>query len=954
VGMAPGEVAHRMSLQSPLWLAALAAVPLLVILTVRELRRRPDLLTRGRAAAFLLLRGVAVVLLVLGLAGLALARLTDRLSVVFVLDQSRSVSAPERERALAVIEKIRARLGGGDSAALVRFGAGAQTDTLDTGASVPEEGAEVDTGATDIGEALQVGLAQARSGAPPRIVLLTDGNENRGSADAAAGVARSMGARIFPVPLGTPPAGSGVPTAAEVAVDEVRAPPRVRQGEAHEVTVMVRSRTAVAARVTLFRDAAPLATRVQQLAPGENAVQFTGSFPQRGLHAWDAVAEAPGDELSQNNHNRQLVEVSGPPQVLYVSRPGRSSPSLLAALAAQGISADARPATALPGTLAGYLPYDALILDNVPGFGISTEKMETIAQYVRDAGGGLLMAGGDSSFGAGGYYKTPIERVLPVDMDAKSQVQVPGMSLVLVVDKSGSMGETVPTGETKLDVVKSAALAAIQSLNPFDKAGVLAFDADWLWAVPLTSAGDTEKISTELSTLSAGGGTIMFPALEEADRVLSASDSPLRHVIVLTDGLTDSADFKGLLARMEQHHITVSTVAVGDDADTELLGAIARWGKGRTYATNDPRDVPRIFLTDTTLASRGLVVDKAFFPREVSAAEMLHGLSLDGLPGLGGFVLTYMKPGAEQSFSALYGAPLLASWRYGLGRTAAFTSDFAGRWSAEWLSWSQFPRFVGQLMRWIERPSDSEVLHPRSTTSGGRASVTVDAYDSLGAFVNGLEITGILLRPDGARVELAVPQTGPGLYEAAFPTEQLGDYLLTLAARSGTTELAPLTVGTSLAYSEEYRAQGTNAALLDRLATATGGRVIRSGDDESGLSALLHREPGSAGAGGEQWRLFLLAATLLVLLDVAVRRLAAPRELLGRVLARLRSLRGRPSLSSADLAGLVARAREEERARMKKRLSGVAREGKVDPELAAYLYIARLRSSRAAKEEGKK
>ncbi len=267
---------------------------------------------------------------------------------------------------------------------------------------------------------------------------------------------------------------------------------------------MVKSRTAVMARVTLFRDAAPLATRVEQLAPGENAVQFTGVFPERGLHAWDAVAEAPGDVLSQNNHNRQLVEVSGPPQVLYVARPGRSSPSLLAALSAQGISVVSRPAAALPGTLAGYLPYDALILDNVPGYGISNEKMETIAQYVRDAGGGLLMAGGDSSFGAGGYYKTPIERVLPVDMDAKSQVQVPSMSLVIVLDKSGSMGETVATGETKLDVVKSAALAAIESLNPFDKAGVIAFDADWIWAVPITSAGNTQGIASDLATLNAG------------------------------------------------------------------------------------------------------------------------------------------------------------------------------------------------------------------------------------------------------------------------------------------------------------------------------------------------------------------------------------------------------------------------------------------------------------------
>jgi uncharacterized membrane protein len=757
-----------------------------------------------------------------------------------------------------------------------------------------------------------------------------------------------MGARIFPIPLGAPIAGT------EVSVEEVRAPERVRAAEAHEVTVMVRSRTGGSARVTLLRDAAPVATRIEQLSPGENAVQFTGSFPERGLHAWDALVEAPGDGIPQNNHNRRFVEVSGAPQVLYVSKPGKWSPSLLSALAAQGISVVSKPASALPGTLAGYLPYDALILDNVPGFGISTEKMDTIAQYVRDAGGGLLMAGGDTSFGAGGYYKTPIERILPVDMDAKSQLQVPGLSLVLVVDKSGSMGAVVPTGETKLDVVKSAALAAIESLNPFDKAGVIAFDADWQWAVPLTSAGDTAKIAADLATLTPGGGTIMYPALEEAGRVLSASSSPLRHVILLTDGLTDSADFQKLVERMARQRITVSTVAVGEDADSELLANIARWGGGRTYATSDPRDIPRIFLTDTTLASRGLLVERSFLPREVSAAEMVRGLSLGGMPGLRGFVLTYMKSGAEQVLSALYDAPLLAAWRYGLGRTAAFTSDFSGRWSAAFLAWDQFPRFAAQLARWIERPSDSNVLHPRIDTDAGSARITVDAYDSLGAFVNGLDISGILIRPSGARMELSVPQTGPGLYQAGFPADEVGDYTLTLSAAAGATTLAPLTIGTSIAYSEEYRMLGVNTALLDRLASATGGRVVASVDDEPGLAALLRREPGSSGAASDAGKYFLLASLLLFLLDIAVRRLAAPRELLVRLAARLRALRAKPGLSYGDLTGLVARAREEERARMKKRVTGMAREGKLDPDLAAYLYIARLRSSRAAKEETKK
>jgi uncharacterized membrane protein len=935
---------------SPGWLLALLVLPPLLYLSIRTLRRQADRLSPFRRTAFLLLRASALVLLTLGLAGFGIARFSDRLSVVFLIDQSRSVSAEQRTLGLRVIEAIRTRLGRGDAASVVRFGADAVEETLMAGVSVEQEGGAVDGNATDIAGALQFSMAQT-AGAP-RIVLLTDGNENRGSADQAAGIAKSMGARIFPVPLGAQTEASS--TAVEVSIEEVRAPERVRQDEPHEVTVLLRSRTQTRARVTLFRDAMPVATREGLLAPGENAVQFTGAFPQRGLHAWDALVESPGDGISQNNHNRTFVDVSGPPQVLYVAKPGKGSPSLLAALAAQGIAVARSDPAQLPGTLAGYLPYDALILDNAPGYGISNEKMETIARYVRDVGGGLLMAGGDSSFGAGGYYKTPIERALPVDMDVKSPVEIPRLSLVIVVDKSGSMSGSVPSGETKLDVVKSAALSAIESLNPFDTVGILAFDADWEWAVPLTSAGQSDTIATELASLAPGGGTIMYPALQEVERALSLSPSPLRHVIVLSDGLTNAGDFEALVKKMAREKITVSTVAVGEDADAELLGKIASWGGGRTYSTSDPRDVPKIFMTETTLASQGLLVEKGFLPQEVSAGDALRGISLEGLPGLKGFVLTYMKPGAEMVFSALYGAPLLATWRYGLGRTAAFTSDFSGRWSAAWLAWDQFPRFAAQLVRWLERPSDSNVLRPRITVAEGKASITVDAYDALGAFVNNLAISGIVLGPDGARSEISIPQTGPGLYQADFPAGAVGDYMVTLSARSGESPLAPMTLAVSIPYSDEYRMLGVNTTLLNRLAADTGGRVISSADDQQGLAAVLHREPGMSAAGDDAWRYLLLAALALFFLDIVARRLAIPEGLRARLSRRLRALRPGPGLSYDELSGMVARARDEEKAKLRKRISSQVRNGSIDPDLAAYLYIARLRSKRAEEENQKK
>jgi Mg-chelatase subunit ChlD len=947
-----------MRLLSPGFLALLLVIPPLALLTLRSARSLPP----ARVRAFLGLRIAAMLLLALALAGPALVRTTDRLAVAFLLDESHSVGEEQRARGLEMVGNVRAGMADGDAALLVRFGANAEIERLSPGRPPQADaGGDIDGSATDIGAALRLALARAAS-SPLRVVLLSDGNQNRGSAEEAAAEARSLGARIFPFAL-SPAAAAG-----EVSIADIAAPAVARAGEPHQVTVLLRSLAPVRARVSLFRDGEPAGSRDSALVPGENPIAFTGFFPERGLHFWEALVQAPSDRILENNRCRKFVEVTGNPQVLYAARSGKGSPALLSALAAQGIAVVETDGAALPGSLAGFLPYDGVILDNVPGFGLSYEKMETLERYVRDAGGGLLMIGGENSFGAGGYYKTPVERALPVDMDVKSQLQMPRLSLVIVADKSGSMGGMVTTGEAKIDVVKSAAFSAVELLNPFDRAGLLAFDADFEWTVPLTEAGNREQIARELSTLSPGGGTILYPALEEAYRALSASPSPLRHIIVLSDGLTNPGDFETLVRRIARDKITVSAVAVGDDADKDLLSKIAGWGGGRYYAASDPRGVPRIFMTETILVSRGLLIEKRFLPSVWSANEIISGIPPEQFPPLDGFVLTYMKNGAEKVLAALYDAPLLASWRYGLGKSAAFTADLRGRWGKAWTAWDDFPRFAAQLVRWIEKPGSSELLHPRIGLSGGRGWVSVDAHDELGRFANGLDIRGVVLGPNGEREEITIAQTGPGLYEGSFRAERVGDYTVTVSARaepgapSGSAQdLAPRTLGVSRPYSDEYRILGADTRLLDRLAQSTGGRRAASADDEAALAAILHREPGGAGAASTGWWALLAAALALFVMDIAVRKFSLSdtvRERLARIFGGQLSLdrlfRRRPGYSYEELQSLVARAREEEKRKLRHRISEMASEGKVDPDLAAYLYIAKLRGRRAQSREKEK
>ena len=175
--------------------------------------------------------------------------------------------------------------------------------------------------------------------------------------------------------------------------------------------------------------------------------------------------------------------------------------------------------TELPASLGELLTYDAVILDNVPGLGMSLTKMEAIEKYVRDGGGGLIMLGGDRSFGQGGYYRTPVERALPVTMDVPARMTIPSLALMLVIDKSDSMGGYIgdagrgmrpAQGTTKMELAKMAAFSAISLLNPFDQVGLVAFDTEVQWTIPITEAGDRERIATKLSALTHSGGTDIY------------------------------------------------------------------------------------------------------------------------------------------------------------------------------------------------------------------------------------------------------------------------------------------------------------------------------------------------------------------------------------------------------------------------------------------------------------
>jgi Ca-activated chloride channel homolog len=608
-----------------------------------------------------------------------------------------------------------------------------------------------------------------------------------------------------------------------------------------------------------------------QLKTGTNPVVFRDSLRERGNHTYELLVESPADTLAENNLLQGVVEVKGPPRVLLLSAQKESQRVISRVLQVQGYAVVESAPDTHPLSLSELSAYDLLVLDNVPAFQLTYAKMETIEKYVRDLGGGLLVIGGSQSYGAGGYFRTPLERILPVDMRPPARLEMPHVALLFVIDKSGSMGAG-SEGSTKLDLAKAAAIAAADIMNPTDQVGVLAFDANWDWALPFRQVGKGEWISERLAGLQSDGGTDLYKAMVEAHRVIATKQAAIKHVIVLSDGLTDKADFYTLVTRMARDGITVSTVSVGNDADVQLMADIAKNGKGRGYVALDPQTIPQIFTTETLLISRDLLIEKPVIPSIVTATGPLKGIPQNNLPTMRGYVLTYPKPRAELLMRADKD-PLLVSWRYGLGRVLAFTSDLSGRWGKDWVAWQGFPQWASQLARDTMRKILETRTHTDFHADGESIKVVTDLVSRDGKFLNHLKLKANITAPNRTSQEQALQQTAPGRYEGKFTPAQRGVHFVTLFAEGsgGEATLPVATVPYIAPYPKEYRQLRPNLALLSRLAEETGGEMLDPEKFADGLKRLYTPTPGKGRQGQETWWPLAGAGLFLFLADLILR-----------------------------------------------------------------------------------
>ncbi|HEU5434406.1 MAG TPA: VWA domain-containing protein, partial [Thermomicrobiales bacterium] len=508
-------------------------------------------------------------------------------------------------------------------------------------------------------------------------------------------------------------------------------------------------------------------------------------------------------------------------------------------------------------------------------------------------GRGLIVVGGTSSYGPGGYAGTKLEETLPVTVKVTDGRQRQKVALLVILDKSGSMSYDPLGGAGKIEMAKEAARLAADSLSVGDEFGVLAFNDQQEWVVPMTPiASDATKqdIDRRIDGISADGGTEILPALSAGLDAIRNVDADVRHIVLLSDGKARTGtreSYQKLLDDAASDHATLSTIAIGQDADTDLLNFLADQGGGRYHFTEKPEDIPKLTLQEAQSAGSQSIIRGDFQPIQTAPSPIMTGFTPQALPHLDGYDYAEAKPDAQVILTSGRGDPVLAKWQYGLGRVVAWTADDGVDFAANWATWPRYAEFWDSMLRWALPDPENQPLTVGVQRDGPQAVITVtEAGTNAGGDFSGLSTTtATIVAPNGAKLpEQPLAQTGPGQYQLRVDAPQPGAYRIDVT-QTDNGQTRTETAGFAVPPSPELQPAPGGADLLRTIAARTGGRVL-SLDDASGVFA-----GGLPGSPLREYRPIWpapLALALLALLAEIALRMGLPLGLTTRLPNRLR------------------------------------------------------------------
>jgi Ca-activated chloride channel family protein len=800
---------------------------------------------QGISRAGLGLKCAAFASLVIVLADPWAQILTQRLAVTLVMDTSASMPRESIEHGQALLRDL-VRNNSGAELRLITF---AEHPRLHV---VPRQGSKVSISqaldssggmATDLEGALQLAISTFPARGARRVLLISDGNENRGHALTEAVRARERGVEVFTEP-------SGGTARLPVKLGSIASPQQVFSGERFTLSLELHSSRTLPARVWITSQDREIGATEVNLSVGSNPVDLDVRLTGSGVNL--LVVHAAGAGAQQELFS-QAITVRRP-RVLYIA--GGDGPSAPLVETLKRAEVDVETAPAFP-TAPGR-DWDAVLLDNYPEQPLSLEEDQALERYVQ-TGGGLIFIAGDKNSRLAEEPHTAFEKLLPVRGDPPPAPKEP-TALVLVLDKSRSMDGP------KIAMVRQAARASVATLRPIDKIGVIAFDETFRWVVPLGPITDVAHINTLIDSIEADGSTRIYPAVQAGFDAIRRERATRRHIILLTDGVSPPGNLPQLEKTAAGAHVTISAIGIGNDVNRELLEELARETRGKSYFVDEPEKIPQIISGETRDLEVTVIEERSVRAVRVRPVEFTDGIDFTHAPLLLGFVKAKARKGSETILRVDSGEPLLVRWQYGLGRVIAFMSDARSRWSAPWVRWESFGTLWPQMARDVSHRDRTVRAGVRSGTRDGEEIVYYDVLadadkQNAGTMRSGGSPHVLIEAPDGPSRALPLEETAPGHYEARIPANQGGMYRIV-------SDNAQLLVPEAGFYrgSEELKPQEINLPLLSEISRVTGGSVRPT------ISRLLDNRVRPVRERRTLWPYWLVLALLLNLVEVAVRK----------------------------------------------------------------------------------
>ncbi len=821
--------------------------------------------------------------------------------LVVVADRSASMPPASHDRQLEIIRNIEKERKPGDLVAVVAFAEKAFVEQ--TPSDLPFGGFKgaYDGSASDITAALKTAASLIPDGKSGKIFYIGDGlftGEDPLKSLAASGRMMPCDFREF-----------RRPRPEDAAVLSLQMPQSVEKGEIFRISAEILAPSGAGQiKYALLRDNKQLVASGIMDPQGETGrIEFHDRCDDEGYRMYSlTIFPEKGDSVPENNKAENVMLVEGAKRILHIGPPG--SP-LMPLAAGNRLEMENVAPEAAQLSLSKLSSYGSVVIENTAANKLGFAGQEALKAFVLDLGGGLMMTGGKNSFGSGGYFKSPVEEVLPLTLELRREHKKLTTAVVVALDRSGSMGMPAEGGLQKMDLANRGTVAVLDLLTDNDIFGVLAVDSSAHLIQKVGRIGGSRAAirNRVLSIKSMGGGIFIYEALSNAANMMQGAKAGTRHIVLFADAADseEPGDYTTLLGILQKNGVSVSVIGLGSekDCDAPLLNNIASLGGGNVFYSNRAEELPQLFAQDVISVVKGAFVEEDTRLALASDLPLIAQMPGKGAPDVGGYNVCFLKPGASAGIVTAdeNKTPILAFTEVGRGRSVAFTAELAGEFSGPFRKWKEAGQIFLSCIRWMnpsDEASDAIFTRMRRDEKGAELCIHLDPSRSRDPFRGTPETLVLTESANGiAKARIRMKWDSPHALSAKIASPPAGTSYSYESASDPKGRSISLRAGAlRMPYPLEFRPErnpGRGRQFMERLAKTTGGgeRITLDGIFETSSASE---------SGRPFWRMLALLSLLAFVAEIAVRRFAPSAGLedagmQGMLAASIGRMRRRPS-----------------------------------------------------------